>query len=338
MADSDFKPARVHGVRRTLLKAAAGLGTHAALRGLGLAGAAAAVSRSAQAQADRVFKIGYQKYGNLIVLKARGTLETRLAPLGFGVQWHEFPGGPQLLEGLNAGAVDFGVVGETPPIFAQAAGVDLVYVAAEPDAPRGEAIVVPHDSPIRTLADLRGKRVALNKGSNVHYLLLKALQQAKLGYHDIDAVYLAPADARAAFANGSVDAWVIWDPYLAAVEHQLGARTLVNGEGLVRNVEYYVARRPFADAHPAVIRAALDTLAQIDAWAERNPAAVAAQLAPLTGLDAATLEVALRRTGYGIQPVDANRFAYQQQIANAFSELKLIPKPLTVTDLRWQTD
>ena len=138
---------------------------------------AAAVSFGAivQAHAAETLRIGYQKYGTLVLLKAKGTLEKRLAADGVQVQWTEFPGGPQLLEGLNVGSIDFGVTGETPPVFAQAAGADLLYVAYEPPAPTSEAILVPKDSPIKSVAELKGKKVALNKGSNVHYLLVRAL-------------------------------------------------------------------------------------------------------------------------------------------------------------------
>jgi sulfonate transport system substrate-binding protein len=337
MSHSESKPNGVRDSRRSLLKIAAGLGAGTALRGLGTVGAALGASRAAQAQNGKVLRVGYQKYGNFIVLKARGTLEKRLAPLGFSVQWLEFPAGPQLLEGVNAGAVDIGVVGETPPVFAQAGGVDFVYIAAEPDAPRGEALIVPKDSPVRSIADLRGKKVAVTRGSNANYLLVKALEHGKVAYNEIQPAYLVPADARAAFANGSVDAWSIWDPYLAAAERQLGARVLTNGEGIVRNVEYYVARRAFATDHADVVHAVLGELQQLDGWAEHNVPAVAAQLAPLTGLDTGTLELALGRMGYGVLPVDADRFAYQQQIADTLYDIKLIPKKLVVTDARWQT-
>lgn len=329
-----------NGARRKWLKLAAGAATASALRGaMGLGGAAALALQTGPARADdgKVLRIGFQKYGNFVVLKARRTLEQRLAPLGFAVQWLEFPGGPQLLEGLAAGAVDVGTVGETPPIFAQAGGVDFVYLASEPPAPRGEAIVVPQDSPIHSVADLRGKRVALNKGSNVHYLLVKALQKANLKYEDIQPVYLAPADARAAFTSRSVDAWVIWDPYLAAVERQANARSITNGNNLVRNTQYYLASRSFANAHAPVVHALLDEIGAVDTWARDNVPAVAAQLSPLVGLDAATLEVALKRAGYGVQPIDAATLAYQQQIADTFSDLRLIPKKLVVADARWQS-
>jgi len=307
-------------------------GAAAGLAGLAL-GPLAGLPALAQGS-DKRLRIGFQKYGNFVVLKARGTLEKRLASQGVAVQWLEFPAGPQLLEGLNAGAIDVGTVGETPPIFAQAAGVDFVYIGNEPPAPHGEAIVVLPDSPIRTVAQLRGKKVAFNKGSNVHYLLVKALEHAGLTYADIQPVYLTPADARAAFVQRSVDAWVIWDPYLAAAERQLGARVVANGDGLVRNTQYYLAARKYAAAQPQVLRTLLDEVDAVDRWGRDNVPEVAAQLSPLVGLDAPTLEIALKRAGYGVQPITDATLAYQQKIADAFSTLKLIPARVTVANAR----
>ena len=222
--------------------------TLAALAGI----ATSAVALSARAD-DKVIRIGFQKYGTLVLLKAKGTLEEKLAPLGYTVKWTEFPAGPQLLEALNVGAIDFGTTGEAPPIFAQAAGAPLVYVGYEPPAPKGEAILVPKDSPLKTVADLKGKTVALNKGSNVHYLLVKALEKAGVSYSDIKTSFLPPADARAAFEKGAVDAWVIWDPFLAAAEAATGGRQLADGTGIVSNHQFYLAARPFQDAHGDIV-------------------------------------------------------------------------------------
>ena len=160
-------------------------------------------------------RIGNQK-GNLSLLKGRGTLEKRLAPLGVSIKWTEFTAGPVQLEALNVGSIDFGDVGEAPPIFAQAAGAPLAYVAATVPRPQSEAVLVPKGSAIQSVADLKGKKVALNKGSNVHYFLVKLLEKHGLAYGDVNVVFLPPADARAAFEKGSIDAWVIWDPFLAA--------------------------------------------------------------------------------------------------------------------------
>jgi sulfonate transport system substrate-binding protein len=293
---------------------------------------ASALPAIASAQEKGTLRIGYQKYGTLTILKARGTLDKRLDAQGIHVKWTEFPAGPQLLEGLNVGSVDFGTVGEAPPIFAQAAGANLVYVGNEPPAPAGEAIVVPKTSTLKSVANLKGKKIALNKGSNVHYLLVKALEKAGVDYKDVQTVYLPPADARAAFERGSVDAWVIWDPFLAAAEKQLGARTLVDGKGLVSNHQFYLAARPYAEKHPDIVRIVIDELAKVDDWSRNNVKDVVAILAPQTGLDPATLELAASRYTYGVQPVSDDVIRAQQKIADVFSDLKLIPKKISIKD------
>jgi sulfonate transport system substrate-binding protein len=282
--------------------------------------------------ADSVLRIGYQKYGTLVLLKARGSLEKRLAPLHVEVQWTEFPAGPQLLEGLNVGSIDFGTVGEAPPIFAQAAGADLVYVGNEPAASAAEAVIVPKDSPIKTVAELKGKKVALNQGSNVHFLLVKLLQKAGVNYNDIDTIFLTPADARAAFERGSVDAWAIWEPFLAAAQRQTGARILADGNGVVSNHQFFLASRPYATKRADVVAIILDEIAAVDEWAKTNPKEAAAALQPQIGLDRATLELALSRGGYGVVPVNDAVVAEQQNIADAFFDLKLIPKHINVRD------
>ncbi len=297
---------------------------------------AAAVSFGAftQAQAETL-RIGYQKYGTLVLLKAKGTLEKRLAGEGVQVQWTEFPGGPQLLEGLNVGSIDFGVTGETPPVFAQAAGADLVYVAYEPPAPHSEAILVPKDSPIQSVQQLKGKKVVLNKGSNVHYLLVRALEDAGLKYTDIQTVFLPPADARAAFERGSVDAWVIWDPYQAAAEKQLQARTLRDGEGIVQNLQFYLATRPYAEKNPQIIKALIEEVRAVGEWSKANPQEVTNQVAPLLGLPADITLTSVKRQGYGATFITPEVVQAQQKIADSFYQLKLIPKPLSVKDVIW---
>jgi len=270
-----------------------------------------------------------------VLLKARGTLETQLAKQGCEVRWTEFPGGPQLLEGLNVGSIDFGVTGETPQVFAQAAGADLLYVAHEPPAPSGEAILLRKDSPIRSLNDLKGKKIALNKGSNVHYLLVRALESVGLKYSDIQPIYLPPSDARAAFERGSVDAWVIWDPFQAAAEQQLQARTLRDGQGLVSNHQFYLAARPFAENHPKVITTLLDEIRDIGQWVEGNVDEATAQVAPLLGLSSEITRKAVIRQGYGAKPIDAAVVREQQKIADTFADLKLIPKRLAIRDVIW---
>jgi sulfonate transport system substrate-binding protein len=283
---------------------------------------------------DKVVRIGYQKYGKLVLLKGRGTLEGKLKPLGYSVSWTEFPSGPPLLEALNVGAIDFGITGETPPIFAQAAGAPLVYLAYDPPAPKGEAILVPKDSPLKSVADLRGKKVALNKGSNVHYLLVRALEQAGLKYTDIQTVFLAPSDALAAFSRGSVDAWVIWDPYEAAAEASTGARILADGTDLVANYQFYFSSKKFLNENAKAVDIVLEALNEADDWAKNNIEAVAEQLSPSVGLPAAVLAVSLKRESYGILPISNDVIASQQRIADTFHALGLLPKAITVSDLQ----
>ncbi|HEY0065105.1 MAG TPA: sulfonate ABC transporter substrate-binding protein [Telluria sp.] len=293
---------------------------------------ATGVATDAVAQASKEVRIGYQKYGTLTLLKGRGTLEKRLAEKGVSVKWTEFPAGPVLLEGLNVGSIDFGTVGEAPPIFAQAAGANLVYVGNEPPSPQSEAIIVPKGSTIRSVADLKGKKVVLNKGSNVHYLLVRALEKAGVNYKDVQLVFLPPADARASFERGAVDAWVIWDPFLAAAEKQLGAKILADGKGLVANHQFYLASRPYAVANADTVRIVIEELAKVDDWGRQNQKDVAAILTAQTGLEPAVVELAARRYAYGVKAVTPEVIGEQQKIADVFTNLKLIPKPIVVKD------
>lgn len=283
---------------------------------------------------DKVVRIGFQKYGKLVLLKSKGSLEEKLKPLGYRVSWTEFPSGPPLLEALNVGAIDFGISGETPPIFAQAAGAPLVYLAYDPPAPQGEAILVPGDSPLKSVAELKGKKVALNKGSNVHYLLVKALEKAGLKYTDIQPVFLAPSDALAAFTRGSVDAWVIWDPYEAAAEASTGARVLVDGTGLVSNYQFYFSSKRFLADNGNVVDVVLEALNEADDWTKNNIQVVAEQLSPSVGLPAPVLAASLKRESYGILPISNEVIASQQRIADTFLGLGLLPKAITVSDLQ----
>ncbi|MDP4005683.1 sulfonate ABC transporter substrate-binding protein [Methylobacterium sp. NEAU K] len=315
------RPAELTPSRRLLLSA-----------GLGLA--AAFTLRPARAAGGSI-RVGYQKYGSLVLLKGRGVLERALQPLGYTVAWSEFPSGPPLMEALNAGAIDFGSAGEAPPIFAQAASAELRYVATEPPAPRGEAILVPKDSPVRSVADLRGRTIALNKGSNVHFLLVRALERAGLPYDAVKLAFLAPADANAAFVRGAVDAWAIWDPYLAAAERATGARVLADGQGLAPNRQFYLSRRAFTEASPEIVSAVLKVIGEVDTWAAGHAESVATELAPSVGIPAPVLGVALGRLSYGVTPLDAATVADQQRVADAFHGLGLLPKPIRVADAVW---
>lgn len=286
----------------------------------------------AQNPPTNVVRVGYQKYGTLSIVKAREDLEKQFKSKNVTLEWRLFPAGPQLLEALNAGAIDFGHTGESPPIFAQAAGAQLVYVANEPPNPRGEAILVHQDGSIKSVADLKGKTIALNKGSNVHFFLVEALKANKVKYEEVKLKFLPPADASAAFAQKNVDAWAIWDPFYEAGKRSLKARVLLDGEGLVANREFYLASRPFLKQYPDRVKTLLKEINKVDRWAESNHNAVATLLSPALGIDVPTLEAISRRRPYGVVPITSQVIAYQQRVADTFSQLQLIPKPIVVKD------
>ncbi len=286
---------------------------------------------------ERVLRIGYQKYGTLVFEKARGTLEKRLAPLGVRVTWTEFLGGPALMEAMGAESVDFGTAGDAPPIFAQAAGVPLVYVGVEPATPHGEAVIVPEGSAIHGVANLRGRKIALNKGSNVHNLLVRVLATAGLKLADVECVFLKPSDARAAFENGSVDAWAIWDPYLAAAQTALKTRVVSDGvapDGRVidENRQFFLATRAFATQQADVLRVVMDDLRETEAYGDTHRAEVARLLGPAMGMDPAAVDRAVGRLSFGVQKMDAKAAASQQDIADTLLDLGVIPVKVDLKD------
>lgn len=279
--------------------------------------------------------IGYQKTGVPFFLRSHSeSLENKLRAKGVAVRWVEFQAGPQLLEGMRGDGVDIGHTGEAPPIFAQSGKVPFVYVASGPSSPKAEAILVTKESPIKQLAELKGKRVALNRGSNVHYLLVRALESVGLQLSDVQVVFLAPADARTAFESGTVDAWVIWDPFLAAAEVK-GARVLANGEGLVDNRFFYLARRAFAETHPELLDLIIDEFAVQGVWAREHPKEVAKLLAEASGIPYEALLLAEQRHVHGVSRIDAQVLEKQQAVADVFAKLEVIPAPVRPLEAAW---
>ncbi|WP_259755707.1 aliphatic sulfonate ABC transporter substrate-binding protein [Pseudomonas sp. GCEP-101] len=294
------------------------------------------------AQAEETLRIGFQKSSTLLtVVKAQGSLERELGKQGIKVTWHEFPSGLPLLESLNVGNVDLSAdVADTVPVFAQAAGAQLTYFARETPSPTAQSILVPQDSPLKSLADLKGKRVAVTKAAGSHYLLIAALQKAGLKFSDIQPAYLTPADGRAAFENHKVDAWVTWDPYVASAQRQQNARVLADGKGLASYQRYYLASTAYAKAHPEVLKQVFAQLQKTGRWVKEHPTDAAKVLGPLWGnLDVATVEQANARRSYDVQPVRADGLDEQQRIADAFFAEGLLPKPVDARAVPvWQPD
>ncbi|MDV7211682.1 sulfonate transport system substrate-binding protein [Azotobacter beijerinckii] len=308
-----------------------------ALLGLGLALGLCAVL---PAQAETQLRIGYQKSSTLIaLLKTRGTLEKALAAQDIRLSWHEFASGQPLLEALNVGNLDLSAdVADTVPVFAQAAGARLAYFAQEAPSPAAQAILVAKDSPIRGLADLKGKKVAVTKAAGSHYLLLAALAKAGLKFSDIQPAYLTPADGRAAFENGKVDAWVTWEPFLSGAQRQLPTRTLADGDKLAAYQRYYLTSSSFAKENPQVLEVVFAELVKAGDWLRAHPQEAAKILAPLWGnLDPAIVEQANARRSYRVRPVQAESLAEQQKIADAFFAEGLLPKKVDARDVSiWQ--
>lgn len=299
-----------------------------ALTGLGQAAQAA--------QNPAQFRIGYQKGSvSLVLAKTHQMLEKRYPQTR--ISWVEFPAGPQMLEALNVGSIDMGSTGDLPPLFAQAAGADLLYVGQEPPKPKAEVILVAANSPIQSVADLKGRKVAFQKGSSSHNLLLRALQQAGLTFKDITPVYLTPADARAAFAQHNVDAWAIWDPYYSAAQLQGGVRVLKDGTTLNQTGSFYLAARSYAEAHPAFIRDVLTQLTAADALTRTDRARSITLLANAMGLPEPVIATYLsHRPVTVIEPVDKRTEQAQQNTADLFYENHLLPKKLDIASRIWR--
>jgi sulfonate transport system substrate-binding protein len=304
---------------------------------LGAFGALAVGPLRAQGSTPRpaAVRLGYQKSSTLTaVLKVQGVLEKQLAPLNATLSWHEFTSGLPLLEALNLDNLDISAdVADTVPVFAQAAGAELTFVAQEAPSPTAQAILVREDSPIRSLADLKGRRVGFAKAAGAHYLLIAALEKAGLSLRDISPAYLTPADGRAAFERGAIDAWVVWDPFLAAAQRQAKVRVLADGTGIASYQRYYLASTRFAKARPEVLRVVYAELEKAGRWVKQNPKEAAALLSPVWGLDAATIERANARRSYAVRPVRAEALAEQQRIADAFFAEKLLPRKINALDV-----
>ncbi|MBP3980035.1 aliphatic sulfonate ABC transporter substrate-binding protein [Acidovorax sp. JG5] len=291
----------------------------------------------AQGALPKEVRIGFQKGSAILVLaKKQQVIEARLKALGVAsVKWIEFQFGPPLLEALGAGAVDLGSVGDTPPIFAQAGGANLVYAAASPSS--HSAVLVPRNSPIHSLTDLRGKKVAFGRGSSAHNVTVRALALAGLKFDDIVPTYLSPADATAAFNGGNIDAWVVWDPYYAIAVERYGARVIADtSDRRLASSSYYIASRSFATQYPAALSAALEEIGKTTVWAGHNRAELAALAAEATGIDVKSWTTAFARAEFSLGPVTESHITQQQQLADTFHALGIIPRKIQVKDIVWR--
>ena len=298
--------------------------------------ALAVLSREVRAQASvKEIRIGYQKNGVLVIARQQATLEKHFSSQRIAVKWLEFSSGPPMLEAMNVGSVDYGAVGDSPPIFAQSAGAAIVYAAGQPIT-NGQGILVPANSTIRSVAGLKGKRVGFTKGSSAHNVIVQTLEKAGLTYADITPVYLTPPDAGPAFANGSIDAWSIWDPYFAIGETKQNGRILVNASEITKTNSFYIANRDFAKTRGAVLQQIIDVTSSTAKWAEAHRDEVAKSLSAVTGIALDIQTVAANRSSFAVGPITDDIVATQQGVADRFFKLGLIPKPVVVRDAVWK--
>jgi sulfonate transport system substrate-binding protein len=298
--------------------------------------AVAALSRQARAQGSvKEIRIGYQKNGVLVIARQRAALENHFKPAGIEVKWVEFSSGPPMMEAMNVGSVDYGAVGDSPPVFAQAAGAAIVYAAGQPIT-NGQGILVPQNSAIRSISDLKGKRVGFTKGSSAHNITVQTLEKAGLTYADITPVYLTPPDAGPAFANGSIDAWSIWDPYFAIGETKQNGRVLVNASEITKTNSFYIANRDFSRNHGPILQQIIDVTSATAKWAEAHRDEVAKSLSAVTGIPIDIQTVAANRSSFAVGPITDDIVATQQGVADRFFKLGLIPKQIAIRDIVWR--
>jgi sulfonate transport system substrate-binding protein len=313
--------------RREFLKLSSGI----------IATAALAPPLPVRAHADvKEIRIGYQKNGVLVIAVQQAALEKHFSPQGIDVKWFEFSSGPPMLEAISVGSVDYGAVGDTPPIFAQAAGAAIVYAAGQP-VTNGQGILVPAGSVIRSIADLKGKRIGFTRGSSAHNVVVQTLEKAGLDYADITPVYLTPPDAGPAFANGSIDAWAIWDPYYAIGQTKQDGRVLVDASDITKTNSFYIANRDFARNRGTVLQQIIDATAATAKWAEAHRDAVAKSLSAVTGIALDIQIVAANRSSFAVGPITEDIIATQQGVADRFFKLGLIPRPVVVRDAVWKS-
>lgn len=301
-----------------------------------LAVAAAGPAFAALAERPKELRIGYQKISVLLLVKARKLLEKRFEPLGIAIKWVEFPFGPPLLEALGAGAVDYGYTGDSPPIFAQAAHGRLVYALAIPARGYGQGIVVPPQSAIKSLAELKGKKVGVAKASSAHNLLIASLETARLGWGDITPVYLAPADAAAAFSRGAIDAWSIWDPYLAIAELNANARQLELDRAATAQNSFFLANSDFVAKYPDIVRGVNEEIEKAAKWAGEHRDDVAALYSEVSGVSLDAQKKSVARAEFAAGPLDDTVIAQQQSVADRFHRLGLIPEKIDIRDIVWK--
>lgn len=293
------------------------------------------LSKALAATPDTI-SLGFQKTGIPLVARQLKVFEKRFEPRGIKVNWVEFPSGLTLLQALDIGQISFGNSGNVGCIFQQAAGGHIDYIAAQPSGPKSEGILVKANSSIRTLADLRGKKVGYAKGSSSHDLIAAALEKAGVKLADIDSISLGAADAAFAYDSGDIDAWVIWDPYFAIAQKRTPSRVLAYTGDIKPSSGFLLANSGFAAAHPELVREYIDGSKEAAAWAKSHPAEVTSALSAATGIPADVMTLVTQNASFDVTALSAPLLDAQQNTADRLYALGLIPKKVNVRDIVWK--
>ncbi len=314
-----------------------GVSRRTALSLFGTSTLLAACGQGGGAGASKGTKLAFQKNGVMLVGQTRGSLTEPLKAKGITpLEWVEFPAGPPLLEAMAVGAVDVGLTGDTPPIFSQVAGAPIKYVAQVRLSGLAGGVITPKNSGINSLKDLKGKKLCYTRGSSAHNSAVIALQSVGLSINDVEGVNLGPADAAAAFAQGGIDGWVIWDPYYSLAIRDQGARKLTGLDELGGGASFLLANAKFVDSRPEDLKSILTAIANEGIWCAANTDEVAAITAKASGLELDLLKDTMKRTDFKVEPLSDDVIAAQQANVDRFVELKIIPKSVKIADAAWR--
>lgn len=303
---------------------------------LGFINNSTAKTQNLPSNLTKVVRIGYQRFGALFYLKAKGSLETRLAEIGWSVEWTEFAAGLPILAAIGKGKIDLGYAGVAPPIFAQSDGVPFVYIANDSALPGSIGIIVPQDSPIRTLADIKGKKIAATKKTAGHYLLIRALTQGGLQLTDAQWVDLSPPKAQEAFVRGEVDAWAIGQPFLAQLEETMPVHFLTNSDGLTNDRNFYLENRSFASDFPDIVKIVMEETRPMATWITKNPEPAAKFISARTGMKITTALMLTKSRRYDLRQIQDRAVEEQQRIAEILFRLGLLPDRIWIEDVIWK--
>lgn len=264
--------------------------------------------------------IGYQKADPVDIARQHGELIKKMKAKGYQVVFKEFSDGAALMTALKSGAIDYARVGDTPPVTAKAAGTDIALIAAGATKEYGSGILVGKNSQITNLKQLKGKTIAYQKGTAAQYLIIQALKKAGLSTNDVKLVNMDQSSASVAFAKGSVDAWVTWDPYTATAQVNQGAKLLTNGTGLAKNRDFLISTQNYAKTHTALSKLLTTYINDDMTWANNHHTQLIAMLSKTLKLSDAVIQKMVERRTYAMALVkaDSSIVDEENQIANTF--------------------